>query len=113
MEVKSLVMIYTTGVVAKIGASSVNCTTVSSGMKAFTYDEVIGDDGEGSTPAMVINSTTPHGYNPGHQYVKMTLQMTSTLFKPLLAADGTAPTLGTLQDTWWRPCYDSVFRCFN
>lgn len=89
-----MVMIYTTGVTAKIGASAVNCTTVSSGIKAFTYDEVIGEDGEGSTPAFTINSTTPMGYNPGHQYVKMTLQMTSSLFKPLLAADGTVPTWG-------------------
>ena len=86
-------MIYTTGVTAKIGASSSNSTSITQGIKAFTYDETIGD-GDGPTPVFTINSTTPMGYNPGHQYVKLTLQMASTLYKPLLVSDGTSPTWG-------------------
>jgi len=87
-----LVMIYTNGFSAKMGTSAILCTTISDETGAFTYDEVIGEDGEGDDPVFNINSVNPNGhYNPGHSYVKFTLQMTSTLFKPLFAADGTAP----------------------
>lgn len=86
-------MIYTTGCSAKIGTDASHCTTISDGMDAWTYEEMIGEDGEGDSPGFTINSTNPNGHwNPGHSYVKLTLQMLSTLYKPLYVADGTAPS---------------------
>jgi hypothetical protein len=86
-------MIYTTGVTCTLGADATHNASITN-IKAFTYEEVIGEDGEGNTPALVINSTNPIGWNPGHKYVKMTLQCTSDAQAALYTAitgDGNSP----------------------
>lgn len=85
-----MVMIYTTQVTCQIGSTLQNAVPVSN-IKAFTYDEVQGEDGEGATPAFVINSTNPIGYNPPHKHCKLTLQCTSDAFSALYSAGNGGP----------------------
>ena len=87
-----MVMIYTTNCTLKVGLTTMDAITQSSGIKAFTYDEVQGEDGEGATPAFTINSTTPNGlYNLPHKYTKLTVQATSDLYNLFYSATNGGP----------------------
>jgi hypothetical protein len=79
-----MVMIYTTNVTVSIASVTVNA-------KAFTWEEMQGEDGEGATPAMVINQTTPIGYNPPHKYCRLTVQAVSDAFAALFSAGNGGP----------------------
>lgn len=91
-----MVMIYTTNVQALIGSTKSNAVNMA--FKAFTYEEVQGEDGEGATPAMVVNQTTPKGYNPPHKYAKITLQAVSEAWGALYSSANGGPFIVPLGD---------------